>query len=141
MAPETTATIERTEPTPKMAPHPTPRVLTPMVPTSRVQEHSTPDRPTDPTHVHARRSPRGHRPPQVTQEERAYQLLATPLPRINKAYRVKDVATCQQLEYRQLLQRPDLKPIWEKVFANEVGRLAQGVRDIKGTDTIVFIHA
>jgi hypothetical protein len=141
MAPEKTTTGECTEPAPKMTTQPTPRVPTPMVPTPRVQEHITPDRPTDPPHVHARRSPRGHRPPQVTQEERAYQLLATPLPRINKAYAVTDVVTGQQLEYRQLLQRPDLKPIWEKAFANELGRLAQGVRDIKGTDTIVFIHA
>jgi hypothetical protein len=121
MAPENTTTDKRTEPTPKMTTQPTPMVPTPMIPTPRVQEHITPDRPTDPTHVHGRRSPRGHRPPQVTQEERVYQLLATPLPRINKAYTVTNVATGQQLEYRQLLQRPDLKPIWEKAFTNEVG--------------------
>jgi hypothetical protein len=50
------------------------------------------------------------------------------------------VATGQQLEYRQLLQQPNLKPIWERAFGNELGRLAKGVRDIKGTDTILFIH-
>jgi hypothetical protein len=89
----------------------------------------------------ARRNPRGHHPPQVTQEDRSYQLPATPLPRINWAYAVTDVATGQQLEYRQLLQRPDLKPMWEKAFANELGRLAQGISYIKGTHTIVFIQA
>jgi hypothetical protein len=139
MAPERTPVDELTKP--KMSIQPTPRVPTPMVPTPRVQESVTSDHNLGPTHVHTRGSPRGHQPPQVTQEERAYQLLATPLPRINRAYAVTDVATGQQLEYHQLLQRPDLKPIWERAFANELGRLAQDVRDIKGTDTIIFIHA
>jgi hypothetical protein len=141
MAPKRTPVDELTEPIPKMSTQPTPRVPTPMVPTPRVQESVTPDNNPGHTHGHAQRSPRGHQPPQVTQEERAYQLLATPLPRINRAYAVTDVATGQQLEYHQLLQRPDLKPIWERAFANELGRLAQDVRDIKGTDTIIFIHA
>jgi hypothetical protein len=141
MAPKRPPVDELTEPTPKMSTQPTPRVPTPMVPTPRVQESVTPDNNPDHTHVHARRSPRGQHPPQVTQEERAYQLLATPLPRINRAYAVTDVSTGQKLEYRQRLQRPDLKPIWERAFANELRRLAQGVPDIKGTDTIVFIHA
>jgi hypothetical protein len=104
-----------------------------------VQSRVTPDDNPGHTHVPTRRSPRGHQPPQVTQEERAYQLLATPLPGINRAYAVTDVTTGKQLEYCQLLQRPNLKPIWERAFANELGRLAQGVRDIKGTDAIVFI--
>jgi hypothetical protein len=34
-----------------------------------------------------------------------------------------------------------LKTIWEKEFVNELGRLAQGIRDIKGTNTIVLIQA
>jgi hypothetical protein len=45
------------------------------------------------------------------------------------------------MEYRHLLQRPDLKPIWEQAFANELGRLTQGIRNVKGTDTIAFIFA
>jgi hypothetical protein len=60
---------------------------------------------------------------------------------MNKAYSVTDMTTGQQLEYRQLLKRPELRTIWEKSFANELGRLAQGTRDVKGTNTIVFIHA
>ena len=31
------------------------------------------------------------------------------------------------------------KIIWDKSYANELGRLAQGTRDIKGTDCIKFI--
>ena len=41
-------------------------------------------------------------------------------------------------EYRQLIRGPD-KDIWMLSFANELGQLAQGIRDIKGTNTIVFI--
>jgi hypothetical protein len=136
MAPKRTPVNELTKPTPKIPTQPTPTL-----PTPRVQERVTPDNNPGHTHAHARHSPRGHQPPQGTQEERAYQLLATLLPRINRAYTVTDVATGQQLKYRQLLQRPDLKPIWERAFTNELGRLAQGVCNIKGTDTIVFIHA
>jgi hypothetical protein len=95
MVPKRTTGYELTEPT---TTQPTPPVPTPTIPAPRV--------PTAP----ARCSPRGHQPPQVTQEERAYQLVATPLPRINRAYAVIAVATGQQLEYRQLLQRPDLNP-------------------------------
>jgi hypothetical protein len=124
-----------------MSTQPTPRVPTPTVPTPRVQEHITPENNPSHTRVHAQLIPRGYQPPHVAQEEPAYQLLAIPLPRINRAYTVTDVATGQQLEYCQLLQQTDLKPIWERAFANELGRLAQGVCDIKGTDTIVFIHA
>jgi hypothetical protein len=94
MVPKRTTCDELTEPaaTPTV---PAPRVPSPRVPTA-----------------HARRSPRGHQPPQVTQEERAYQMIETPLPIINRAYAVTDVATGLQLEYRQLLQCPDLNPIW-----------------------------
>ena len=47
--------------------------------------------------------------------------------------------TGQPLEYRDLIKRPEVKEIWEKALSNELGRLAQGVREIKGTDTIFFI--
>jgi hypothetical protein len=79
--------------------------------------------------------------PQVTQEERAYQLIATALPTIEYTHSVTDVVTGQQLEYRHLFQRPDLKPIWEQAFTNELGKLAQGIRNVKGTDTIAFMFA
>jgi hypothetical protein len=44
------------------------------------------------------------------------------------------------MEYRHLIRGPATKDIWEHSCANEFGRLAQGIRDIKGTDTITFIH-
>jgi hypothetical protein len=35
--------------------------------------------------------------------------------------------------------RTDLKPIWERAFVNELGRLGQGIRDVIGTNTIEYI--
>jgi hypothetical protein len=67
--------------------------------------------------------------------------MATVLPNIESAHAVTDVVAGQHLEYRHLLQRPDLKPIWEQAFSNALGRLAQGIRNVKGTDTIAFVFA
>ena len=50
-----------------------------------------------------------------------------------------DEKTGEALEYRDLIKRPDIKEIWERSLANELGRLSQGARDIKGTNTIFFI--
>ncbi len=50
-----------------------------------------------------------------------------------------DKSTGQTLEYRHLTKMTKYKAIWNTSFANELGRLAQGIRDIKGTDTIHFI--
>ena len=55
------------------------------------------------------------------------------------AYAVHDPDSGQMLEYRHLIRHPKLKHIWLKAGANEFGRLAQGIRDIPGTDTITFI--
>lgn len=43
------------------------------------------------------------------------------------------------MEYRDLIKRPELREQWLKSLANELGRLSQGIRDIKGTNTIFFI--
>ena len=32
-----------------------------------------------------------------------------------------------------------VKDTWERSLANELGRLAQGIRDVKGTNTITFM--
>jgi hypothetical protein len=53
---------------------------------------------------------------------------------------VVDPVTGASMEYRHLIHDPATKDIWEHSCANEFGRLAQGIRDIKGTDTITFIH-
>jgi hypothetical protein len=43
------------------------------------------------------------------------------------------------LEYRHLIKAEKYKRIWERSFANELGRLFQGIRDVPGTDTCFFI--
>ena len=50
-----------------------------------------------------------------------------------------DDKTGKNLEYRDLIKRPELRERWYKSLANELGRLAQGIRDIPGTNTIFFI--
>ena len=52
---------------------------------------------------------------------------------------ILDEKTGQQLEYRDLVKRPELRERWHRSLANELGRLAQGIREIKGTNTIFFI--
>ena len=37
-----------------------------------------------------------------------------------------------------MVKGPDRK-IWEKSFANELGKLAQGIRTVKVTNTVIFI--
>ena len=49
------------------------------------------------------------------------------------------IETPDRLKYAELIKGPD-KPIWEKGMCNELGRLAQGYRDVKGKNTIFFIH-
>eukprot|EP00957_Ditylum_brightwellii_P136649 10421086-Ditylum_brightwellii.AAC.1 len=50
-----------------------------------------------------------------------------------------DKETGRSLEYRELITKPQYKKQWTQSFANELGRLAQGLkRGIKGTDTIIF---
>ena len=53
---------------------------------------------------------------------------------------VLDGETGELLEYRQLIQRPKYKDVWSKSFANEIGRLAQGIGGrVDPTNTIFFI--
>ena len=51
-----------------------------------------------------------------------------------------DEDTGESLEYRDLIKLPKYREVWMKSFANEIGRLAQGIRDIKGTNTMEFIR-
>ena len=41
-------------------------------------------------------------------------------------------------EYRHLIKGPERK-ILERSFANELGKLSQGIRGVKGTNTAIFI--
>ena len=48
--------------------------------------------------------------------------------------------TGEVMEYRSLSTNPATKATWTRSYANELGRLAQGVADrVNGTDTIFFI--
>ena len=41
-------------------------------------------------------------------------------------------------EYRHLIKGPEIK-IWKRSFAKKLRKLAQGIIDIKGTNTVMFI--
>lgn len=43
------------------------------------------------------------------------------------------------MEYKHFIADPDYKDTWSTSFANELGQLFQGIRDIDGTNTCYFI--
>jgi hypothetical protein len=47
--------------------------------------------------------------------------------------------TGKEMECMALMKDPRLQPLWTRGFGNECGRLFQGIRDITGTDTCLFI--
>ena len=51
-----------------------------------------------------------------------------------------DDVTGESMEYRHLIKSEKHRAVWEHSLSNEIGRLAQGIRDIKGTETIFFIQ-
>ena len=55
------------------------------------------------------------------------------------AYKAVNPDTGELAEYKALLQS-SAREEWSTGFCNEVGRLFQGYKDIKGTDTCKFIH-
>jgi hypothetical protein len=52
---------------------------------------------------------------------------------------VLDPFTGAKRAYRHLINDNTTRDVWTRSFANEVGRLTQGIRGIKGTNTIFFI--
>jgi hypothetical protein len=48
--------------------------------------------------------------------------------------------TGKEMEYTALMKDPSLQPLWKRGFGNEVGRLFQGIRNIRGTDTCFFVE-
>jgi hypothetical protein len=46
--------------------------------------------------------------------------------------------TGKEMEYSALMKDPCLQPLWSRGFGNKCGRLFQGIRDIRGTDTCFF---
>jgi hypothetical protein len=47
--------------------------------------------------------------------------------------------TGKEMEYTAPMKDPSMQPLWKRGFGNEVGRLFQGIRDIPGTDTRLFV--
>jgi hypothetical protein len=58
---------------------------------------------------------------------------------INLMGAIVDIITGSVLEYRHLIKSDTHKDIWHHSFANKLGRLFQGIRDIKGTNICFFI--
>jgi hypothetical protein len=52
---------------------------------------------------------------------------------------VIDQETGDSMEYRHLIKHPKYKEVWTKSYANELGRLTNGIRDIPGTNTMTYI--
>jgi hypothetical protein len=57
----------------------------------------------------------------------------------HQANAVVQPITGKEMEYMALMKDPRLQPLWTRGFSNKVGRLFQGIRDIPGTDTCLFI--
>ena len=51
-----------------------------------------------------------------------------------------DKDTGEALEYQDLMKKDKYRDIWSNSLANELWRLAQGIRDVKVTNTILFIY-
>eukprot|EP01082_Thalassiosira_pseudonana_P004270 g3915.t1 g3915 contig14:1435-2889(-) len=62
------------------------------------------------------------------------------IPNDHFAFAVIDEETGKSLEYKDLMKLDKYKRIWSTSFANELGRLTQGIRDIPGTNTMFYIH-
>ena len=41
-------------------------------------------------------------------------------------------------EYRHLIKVPEMR-IWEISFGNKLGQFVHGIREVKGTNTVMFI--
>ena len=52
---------------------------------------------------------------------------------------VIDEETGKMLEHRHLVKNSSTRKVWERSFSNEIGRLFQGIRNLKGTNTCFFI--
>ena len=123
-----------TPPLPRVAP-PLPR-LTPSTPTAA----PTPT-PAAPRH----RYPTRNVIPYHHDELNTLELSAT-LPTVDPnphywANAIIDPDTGASMEYRHLIKSPKHQAAWTRSFANEIGRLAQGIGNReKGTNTMFFIH-
>ena len=135
------------QPAPRVQAQPSPRVPTPTslrvpAPTSpRVPTHPSPrvtraqaNQPRYPTRAHSANHV-ATMPPNVPLLPPA---ATNPIPHF--AHAVIDPDTGFAQEYRHLIKNEQTKALWTRSFANELGRLAQGIDNrVKGTNTVVFI--
>jgi hypothetical protein len=49
-------------------------------------------------------------------------------------------ATGKEMQYKDIMKNPLLGPRYKRGLGNELGRLCQGIRDIKGTNTCFFVE-
>jgi hypothetical protein len=49
-------------------------------------------------------------------------------------------ATGKEMQYKDIMKHPSLGTRYKTGFGNELGRLFQGIRDIKGTNTCFFVE-
>jgi hypothetical protein len=49
-------------------------------------------------------------------------------------------STGKEMQYKDIMKHPLLGPSYKRGFGNELGRLCQGIRDIKGTNTYFFVE-
>ena len=59
---------------------------------------------------------------------------------LQSAYSVWDPKQQKMLEFRDLVKDPNTQQIWTTSLANGFGRLMQGIRKIKGSNCVNFIH-
>ena len=59
---------------------------------------------------------------------------------LQHAYSVWDPKQQKMLEFTDLINNKETKSIWTTSLANELGRLSQGIRDIKKSNCIKFIY-
>lgn len=135
--PDNTPTAPQTPPTQPRVPLPRPGVHLPRpgVGTPQPGVPATPPSvPAQPTH------PRTHRYNTRSQARLRRNAQANAITHhIPVMHPVLCESTGRQLEYRDLIRNPDTRETWFKGMANELGRLADGIDDINGTQTIEFV--
>lgn len=133
------APMKNTDPPPRV------QMETPQHPRVPALQHQAPkvrlQAPRDPVSEPQAPSPTSERPTGHRTRQSTGTPTAPPARFSPSANAVIHPETGQKLEYRHLIKIPGMKDIWEKSFANEIGRLAQGVGGrIKGSNSIFFIR-
>jgi hypothetical protein len=78
-------------------------------------------------------------PPAIRYTFMAHQLVLSKLAANHFIGTIIDKHTGTVLVYRHLVKNPAPKTVWKTSFSNKIGRLLQGIRELKGTNTCFFI--